>query len=298
MSRKRPTSMLLLFLVCISFCQAQEDRALAYLAGEVPKWSVENKCFSCHNNGDGARALFVALKSRRKVDTEALESTNAWLRRPADWQAKDNNPIGSDKLLAVIQFAAALVEAPDSDRKAISQAAELLATQQKTDGTWRIDTGSVGSPVTYGTGLATFFAKRTLEVADKDRYKDTIERVNAWFAKQRPTNVPDMAATMFAGASDFSDLLVTMQNRDGGWGPWKNAPSEPFDTALALLALQPYLKGKAAIAGGRSFLKATQETSGGWPATTRPPGNLSYAQHISTTAWATIALLRTNTEGN
>ena len=290
--------MLLLLLVCISFCRAQEDRALAYLAQEVPKWSVENKCFSCHNNGDGARALYVALKSRKKVDNEALKSTNVWLRRPADWQAKDNNPIGSDKLLAVIQFAAALVEAPDPDRKAISQAADLLVSEQKPDGTWRIDTGSVGSPVIYGTGLATYFAKRTLEEADKAGYKDTIERADAWLAKQRPANVPDITAIMFARASDFSDLLVTLQNRDGGWGPWKGAPSEPFDTALAMLALRPYPKGKAAVAGGRLFLLATQESAGGWPATTRPPGNLSYAQHISTTAWATIALLRTNMEGN
>ena len=34
-----------------------EGRAVRYLAGEVPKWPVNNKCFSCHNNGDAARAL-------------------------------------------------------------------------------------------------------------------------------------------------------------------------------------------------------------------------------------------------
>jgi hypothetical protein len=35
-----------------------EERALVYLAREVPRWSVENKCHSCHNNGDAARALY------------------------------------------------------------------------------------------------------------------------------------------------------------------------------------------------------------------------------------------------
>src|SRR5262249_25750881 len=37
--------------------QAAEERAVAYLVREVPLWSQENHCFSCHNNGDGARAL-------------------------------------------------------------------------------------------------------------------------------------------------------------------------------------------------------------------------------------------------
>jgi hypothetical protein len=44
---------------------------------------------------------------------------------------------------------------------------------------------------------------------------------------------------------------------------------------------------------GRSFLAAQQDPDGGWPATTRPPRGESYAQRLSTTGWATLALLRT-----
>ena len=47
------------------------------------------------------------------------------------------------------------------------------------------------------------------------------------------------------------------------------------------------------IARGRSFLLAQQQPGGGWPETTRPPGAQSYAQHISTSAWATLALILT-----
>ena len=47
------------------------------------------------------------------------------------------------------------------------------------------------------------------------------------------------------------------------------------------------------IRRGRSFLVAEQLDSGGWTETTRPTGNQSYAQHLSTTAWATLALLAT-----
>ena len=38
-----------------------ERRAVAYLARETPRWYAGNHCFSCHNNGDGARALFLAV---------------------------------------------------------------------------------------------------------------------------------------------------------------------------------------------------------------------------------------------
>jgi len=36
---------------------AAEARAVEFLVREVPAWSKNNGCFSCHNNGDAARAL-------------------------------------------------------------------------------------------------------------------------------------------------------------------------------------------------------------------------------------------------
>jgi hypothetical protein len=44
---------------------------------------------------------------------------------------------------------------------------------------------------------------------------------------------------------------------------------------------------------GRRFLVGAQRADGSWPETTRPPGGESYAQRISTTAWATLALFAT-----
>src|SRR5262245_15306064 len=37
-----------------------EARAVTFLTREVPRWKSENDCYSCHNNGDAARALLVA----------------------------------------------------------------------------------------------------------------------------------------------------------------------------------------------------------------------------------------------
>jgi hypothetical protein len=91
-------------------------------------------------------------------------------------------------------------------------------------------------------------------------------------------------------------LLGAAQTRDGGWGPYADAPPEPFDTAVALLALAQWKEQagvKEMIRRGRGFLTAQQQADGSWPATTRPPGGDSYAQQLSTTGWATLALLET-----
>jgi hypothetical protein len=45
------------------------------------------------------------------------------------------------------------------------------------------------------------------------------------------------------------------------------------------------------ITRGRDYLRQQQLDDGSWPETTRPPNQESYAQRISTTGWALLALL-------
>src|SRR6266702_8445437 len=107
--------------------QSPEQRAIGYLSAEVPRWSRENGCYSCHNNGDGARALFVASRRSYQVPKTALSDTTRWLLTPASWDNNRGNRGFSDKKLARIQFAAALVEASSAgaipDRRALVEAA-------------------------------------------------------------------------------------------------------------------------------------------------------------------------------
>ena len=35
-------------------------RGVGYLTKELPKWKAQHPCYSCHNNGDAARALLAA----------------------------------------------------------------------------------------------------------------------------------------------------------------------------------------------------------------------------------------------
>ena len=102
------------------------------------------------------------------------------------------------------------------------------------------------------------------------------------------------------------ELLRKGQGRDGGWGPYVTSPAEPFDTAIATLALHALTRRPShaessftkatladAIARGRAYLVREQLADGSWPETTRPSGQTSYAQRISTTGWALLALLET-----
>jgi hypothetical protein len=88
--------------------------------------------------------------------------------------------------------------------------------------------------------------------------------------------------------------VIRKGEQKGDWGPSVRSPPEVFDTALVLLVLADQEQTPALRAlrrRGRAYLLSLQERDGSWPETTRPSGNVSYAQHVSTTAWATLALL-------
>jgi squalene cyclase len=307
----------ILLVAAVNSCWAQrpvasepEQRALAFLVEEVPRWARENGCFSCHNNGDGARALYAAMRLGRAVPPAALAETTAWLREPSQWDSGPANPAFSDRKLTRIQFAAALAEAFEAgqvtDRRTLAEAAESLLPFQEPDGSWRVDAGAmIGSPATYGPALATYMALRSLETADAARFARPVARARGWLQSQDPTSSLEravVALALFDGDPKRVQLLralVRGQNGDGGWGTYAEMPSEVFDSAVALLALVNSNDdaGRRAVQRGREFLMQRQLPSGGWPETTRPSGGQSYAQHISTSAWATLALLAIDAEG-
>jgi hypothetical protein len=310
----------LLFSVCAATLLAasvaaraqatSEAKAVAFLSREVPRWRREHPCYSCHNNGDAARALITA--SRRGHDvTAALADTLTWLGQPARWN--DKMPSGGidDKPLARIQFASALrlaVDARLAERATLVDAARFMIADQRPDGSWQLDSSqSLGSPATYGTMLATASAVRTLRSADGDEFSSAIAKGNSWLRAAAIETVLDAAAVVLGlqhprdddGRSQEAralDIIRRGEAPSGGWGPYVTSPPQVFDTALVLLALDelaPNEERRAAIARGRAFLLAQQIDDGSWPETTRPANQESYAQRISTTGWALLALLAT-----
>lgn len=299
-----------------------EEKAVQFLAREVPRWPAEHGCYSCHNNGDAARALYLAVTKNYQVPTEALRSTTDWLVRPAEWDDNGGNGVFDDRTLARIQFASALVSSREAglseDNDALHRASNLVAEDQSPDGSWRLDaSGSIGSPATYGRFLATWAARRVLQAAASDRFEPALARSDRWLREVEVKTVLDAAAVILAldHQADTEaaeqrrhclELLVSGQAPSGGWGAYLSSAPEPFDTAVVLLALtllseepklaEPVLPEaglKEALRTGRAFLLQRQLADGSWPETTRPAGQMSYAQYISTTGWATIALLAT-----
>ncbi len=281
------------------------DKALAYLAGEVPAWSREHKCYSCHNNGDAARALYEAVRLGRTVPKAATEDTDAWLGHPERWDRNGGDGPFSDKVLARVAFASGLASAWEAKRVEASRAPLIAAGRrliqdQDTDGSWRVDEANpVGSPATYGRPLATWLASEALRRADPEEFAPAIDWANGWLGRVEPVNAPGAAVVLLSAAKgDRVEAALAWfrqaQAGDGGWGPFASAPPEVFDTALGVLALTRH-RDRPGVADrvrkARGFLVDNQRPDGSWAETTRPSGGESYAQRLSTTGWATLALL-------
>lgn len=259
-----------------------------YLEVEVPKWKRDNGCRSCHNDGDGLRALIAAARVV-KVDAAVLAESLGALDDLAGWEAKP---------LSRLQFAAAAREAVAAGlvkRVVLERAAAAVAADQDAgDGHWKVEEElAVGSPVTYGPVLATWMAREVLRSADAAGYAGSIARATRWI-QARPVAgaaVVDLAAIVLAvGRAGDREKLAAAQLANGSWN------NEPFDTAVAMLAVGK-TNAAAVLARARGWLAARQLPGGGWPGTTRPAGGESYAQHISTTAWVVMALAASATEG-
>jgi hypothetical protein len=285
-------------------------RATEFLARETPLWLLENDCRSCHHNGDAARALHEAMSRGFPVPAESLADSHAWLARPADW-LEQNQAEYADEGLAVIQFASGLATAAATgairEPDALREAAGLVAARQSESGAYIVEPRDApGSPVTYGTALATAMALEVWEIEGAEAWEASRRNARAWLTNIRGPRVLDSAAVLLALGSEPKgvdeeeaveralSLLRRAQGTGGGWGTFADSPPEAFDTALVLWAMS---KGSARETGddwvlrGVAYLVAAQEPDGGWPATTRPAGGDSYAQRISTTAWSLIALL-------
>lgn len=164
-----------------------EAAGVAFLARHAPTWQRENRCFSCHHDGDAARVLFST--GRPPVNTLR------WLQRPEGWGQNGGDGPFNDRRLATLQFAAALAEADRAGRAglltrrtALAAAARLAAAEQGRDGGWHV-TRSLGGPTTWGDALATALAAGVLRRAGG--HHDAVMRAEAWLRAHAPESVTD-----------------------------------------------------------------------------------------------------------
>lgn len=284
--------------------------ALDFLEEQVASWPKENGCFSCHNNSDAAQALFTAKQHGWDIQEEATSATLEWLAQPGQWDKQKGDPNVSDQQLADIQFASALMIAVETgmlDRDKIDEQVGLkLVEYQKPEGNWVVEKqDSLGSPAAPGNALATLKAWSYLKSANLAEGKKAL-RLASNNLRNLPLQSVSQTATklLFIEASKVKamgdavhclEYLMRSQSSLGGWGPYPHRPPEVFDTALALLAMLSFAKDERiamVMNRGVAFLIAEQLKDGSWRETTRPSGEESHAQWISTSAWATTALLK------
>lgn len=311
--------------------EAAIRRAIVYLSAEVRDWSRNNGCFSCHNNGVAAVALFSAKRQRFEVPDEALAETIEWLKDPHEWENNRDDPAVSDKKLARFHFALARAEAVNADAidrgPVQAELAEMLVADQAESGAWVVDPQQVlGSPLTLGDVFATALAAVTLMRISGTPHQVQIAKGLDWVAIAPARSTVDRGSKLMlmpaipgirrfvgdaAGMPPAAEVdadqipglakaLTDTQNSDGGWGPYPNTPSEIFDTCVAVLGLGlarevPTIceddACSEALTKAMKYLLDAQLPAGGWRATTRPSGGDSYAQHIATTAWVLFTLL-------
>ena len=207
-------------------------------------------------------------------------------------------------------FAAALVPKAAVD----SAAAAIVAADQQPDGSWGsiLPTASARPP-RMGR-LATAFARRPLAASRLPAFDERIARAERWLGRAEVSNVPDAGAILMA----FTDLPSRAARQLArGAGPVEEgagtrrrlgphtSPAEPFDTAIATLALHGLTRW--GVTGGADLHKDFADRRdrewpvpdptavGGWDLERddETPGQTSYAQRVSTTAWVLLALLET-----
>ncbi len=253
----------------------------------------------------------------------ALKDTLTWLADPGRWETNGGGEGGADdKQLARIQFAHATTAAFAAalvPKAAVDSAAAIVAADQQPDGSWRLDSSdSLGSPATYGTALATVFARRTLAASRLPAFDERIARAERWLGRAEVSNVPDAAAILIGICRLFRHARTGQLARGAGAveegpGTRRRLGAVPHFSGRAIRYRDrdaraaridaPGVTGRAdvhtrlrstdAIANGRAYLIRQQLADGTWNETTRPPGQTSYAQRVSTTAWVLLALLET-----
>ena len=290
--------------------QAAINKAVDYLAQASLTWPIENRCFSCHNNGDTVRVLAQVEPTELRTHKDDWQATFQWLVQPHLWETSKTDEAPQNPVLAPIQFGSALVALRQANllsppSQTIDETVRLIVQGPDPAGFWPVEpAGHLGSPGTFGNSLATTIAVRILASLAPNRAAESIERAQQWTMQRQSRANVDLAAGILLFATDktvsiqhqvntWTQELIDNQTSQGGWGPYPNRFPEIFDTAIALRALceaPVEITPFSVLDRGQRFLLNEQEDAGGWPETTRPSGGTSYAQHIATSAWALDAV--------
>jgi squalene-hopene cyclase-like protein len=300
------------------------ERGLDFLQKDADKWRKDRQCATCHHGTMTVWALAEAKARGYRVPPDALADTAKWTKDrllaridlPRDTRPGWSMVSTPALYLAVMARCVPKQDAVTADE--LNRIAGHLVRHQEADGSWSWASAPAKNrppPVFESDEVATRLADAALaphvpaDPKAKSDVRDARDRAAAWLARQKPSDTTQAAALRVlvrALAKEPAkalqpeiDQLLSRQNKDGGWGQLREAPSDAYATGQALYALS--LAGvkddRAEVRRAVTFLVANQKEDGSWPMTPRAhPGAEPSKFPVSITyfgsAWGTLGLLR------
>jgi hypothetical protein len=302
--------------------QRAAEHGLVFLEKDAAAWRKERECSTCHH-GTMTIWAFAEAKSRGyEVKDETFADVVKWTKerllanidKPRDTRDGWKMVNSSALYLSMMAQAVPKQEAVTADE--LKRIAGHLVRHQEKDGEWAWSSAPAKNrppPFFESDEVATLLADIALaaqlpaDPKEKSDVRDAREKGLAWLAKAEHTGTTQaLAFRLFRdmrsgkGAKELRpqiDALRERQNKDGGWGQLKDAPSDAFATGQALyfLTIAGVKLDAAEIRRGVAFLVRTQKEDGSWPMTRRghpgvTPSDFTVPIVHLGSAWATIAL--------
>ena len=300
------------------------DKGLKFLSDDAAKWRKERNCSTCHHGTMTVWALSEAKSLGYDVSAATLADNVKWTKDrlleridlPRDKRPGWSMVNTPAMYLSLMAICVPKQEAVSADE--LKKIAAHLLRHQEEGGSWAWSSApSKNRPPPYfeSDEVATLLAYTALsphvptDPKVKSDIRDARDKGAAWLAKSKPNDTTQAAAYRLlvkvrsgAPAKDVQadiDAFLKRQNKDGGWGQIKDAPSDAYATGQALYVLNTagVKSDRAEVQRAASFLISTQKEDGSWPMTPRSHPDATPAKNAVPitylgSAWATLGLMR------
>jgi N-acyl-D-amino-acid deacylase len=296
--------------------KASVEKAIGLLQASSVQFNKVSGCYSCHHQSLPQMALGVARARGIAVDeTAARQQVDATVRvlNSVYEKALDNRDRIPDPPISVSYALIGLAaEHYEADR--------ITDAMTRVLGAWQSEEGAfhplpaMRPPIESSSFAGTALSLRAMQLYGTQQ-DDRIERASRWLRDATPRTTEDRAMQLLGLAwthvpADVirrsADVLVAMQQQDGGWAQLSGLETDAYATGQALVALQTagIAVSSPAYQRGVAYLLRTQHADGSWLVRSRTYPVQPYResgfphgkdQWISAagTSWAAMALALT-----
>lgn len=299
------------------------ERGLTFLQNDAAKWRKERTCATCHHGTMTLWVLCEAKRQRYTVAAETFTETATWTRERLKTidKPRDTRPGWSMVNTPAMYLAFMALAIPKQEAitaQDLKRIAGHVLRHQEADGSWAWSSAPPKNrppPVFESDEVATLLAFLALDSAaasdpgGQPEIHEARKRGIAWLEKTKPSDTTQARALHLLVKSRAGepaktlqpeiDALRSRQNKDGGWGQLKDAPSDAYATgqALYVLNLVGVRNDSAEVRRGVMFLATTQKEDGSWRMIPRAHPTVTPSKNpvpitYFGSAWATLGLMR------